>query len=539
MKTGYYKISPEIKEFIVAQTKGNPQLGCRKISSSIQEKFKINISKSSVSAILKSEGLNKAIGRRRIHKVPPPLLSYETEPLSEKTVEQTLVLPAPEASPGSLEQTQSAQAVVSEIMPASLPNMGCWFLKAADLCLGGMQIISDTLSAVIKDEEVSEIIAKCETLLYLPLIEENPQGLSPASKMALLGLTGKEYAAHVIRGYRESLSHVKSPSQILNQLVSLAKEALAVKFILEDNTFFFLDASGHSIWSTPHIPEYFSAGLYKIKNLLNEVLLLHRRPLMLQAPPGFEAPPLAFLSFLCSFQGEDSKKAIKCIEFYAKSQELLETFCPIPDRKRLFIFGLWPWQYKKTSEAPSAGRIVLTEPKTAQRVILRSVGYTYNNQTLTLITNMENSVSDDDAIIRLYLERWPNLETGYQDFLDKIGHFSISLNINKLGKKNSVNLSAENTDINQFWTYWRSELNGYCQRHFFPQEYKEMDFLALKERFYNLPAQLKPEADCLRIIFNLPKDFLYGGGLIYACERINESDIREYQGKKVIFSAAS
>ena len=68
MSGGYYKLNPEIKDFIIQEVKNHPELGCRKLADLIQEKFGLEVSKSSISAILKEKGLNKPVrpeeGRR-------------------------------------------------------------------------------------------------------------------------------------------------------------------------------------------------------------------------------------------------------------------------------------------------------------------------------------------------------------------------------------------------------------------------------------------------------------------------------------------
>lgn len=265
MGTNYYKISPQIKEFIVKKAQEHSELGCRKISSLILEELKLTISKSSIAAILKTEGLSRPIGRRK----PPTLINQEP----------------------------------------SLPPLA-------------------------------------------------------------------------------------------------VKEALAVKFILEDDSFFFLDADCHSIWSTAHIPQFFGSGLDKTRDLLY-AMAQEEMPLILQAAPGFGAPTSAFISFIASFQSEKPEKAIKRIELYSGDSQLIDTIQPLPQKKRYFIVGLWPWQYKEARDG----------------LALRFIGYKKDGrEVLALMTNLEEGQRNNDEIIGRYLQRWPNLESGYQDFLDKIGH---------------------------------------------------------------------------------------------------------------------
>ena len=63
MKKDYYKLSPEIKDFILAQAKEHSELGCRRMIDRIEREFKIKVSKSSINALIKQAGLSKAAGR--------------------------------------------------------------------------------------------------------------------------------------------------------------------------------------------------------------------------------------------------------------------------------------------------------------------------------------------------------------------------------------------------------------------------------------------------------------------------------------------
>lgn len=66
MKKEYYKLSPEIRDFILTQAKEYPELGCRKLAGRIEQEFKLKLSKSSINAVIKQAGLSKAAGRPRL-----------------------------------------------------------------------------------------------------------------------------------------------------------------------------------------------------------------------------------------------------------------------------------------------------------------------------------------------------------------------------------------------------------------------------------------------------------------------------------------
>jgi hypothetical protein len=242
-----YKLKLEIKEFILQKTREHPELGCRKLACLIQETFQASISKSTISSVLKSAGLNKVVGRRRIHpKAPLASLSVIQNPALEIAclpVRQDLL---PSVAPDDPEAPPIVESIVGPLPlePQKSQDCGEWFLKAAELCLGGIE---------------------------------------------------QEGAAI---------------PQLFNELVSRSVEVLAIKFTLEDNSLFFLDGAGHSIWSTERIPQRLSVGQYKARAYLNEYVLSGRQPLVLQAVPGFDAPTPALLNFIDVFQAEKPEKAI-------------------------------------------------------------------------------------------------------------------------------------------------------------------------------------------------------------------------------------
>lgn len=95
MKKEYYKLSPEIRDFILAQAKEHPELGCRKMMARIEGEFGRRLSKSSINAVIKQAGLSKKAGRPRSSSVsirPSSLL-----PLPSSVVEDM----SSQAEPGS------------------------------------------------------------------------------------------------------------------------------------------------------------------------------------------------------------------------------------------------------------------------------------------------------------------------------------------------------------------------------------------------------------------------------------------------------
>ena len=84
-----YKLKPEIKSFILEIKKAKPILSCRGLVVLIADKFKINISKSSVNTLIKEAGLSLSVGRRRKRRrrKVAGLLPVVTEPQVKALVE--------------------------------------------------------------------------------------------------------------------------------------------------------------------------------------------------------------------------------------------------------------------------------------------------------------------------------------------------------------------------------------------------------------------------------------------------------------------
>lgn len=82
MKKEYYKLSPEIRDFILTQAKEHPELGCRKMMARIEGEFGRRLSKSSINAVIKQAGLSKKAGRPRSSSVVSHPSSVSIRPSS-------------------------------------------------------------------------------------------------------------------------------------------------------------------------------------------------------------------------------------------------------------------------------------------------------------------------------------------------------------------------------------------------------------------------------------------------------------------------
>lgn len=520
-----YKLKSNIIEFIISEAGKHPELGCRKIASLVQTHFKMMISKSSISAILKAKGLNKPIGRRRIRNSITIPQSQEYKPQNNEMLllitEQAhhLISHKVTAISDSLEKSSDVSKLpsvialgVTEDGEHALSNVGCWFLKAADACLGGIQEISSAIREFGSDFSTLDLDNMSENMLYSPSEDATSK-------------------------YSEALSKMESLApKLLGRLNASCQEILYLKFVFEDDSYFLMDAACHSIWPTPRIPDYFSVALQKIKGCINNSLILNAQPLILQSPPGFKMPPLAFLKFLACFKEENIHNPLKCIELYNTHNELSQTYQPAPQHKYDFILGLWPWQYVDHQQLAPPSPMIFTETQAGQRIMVRQVAFQREGrEIITLLTNIEEQLAGDEKIRMLYARRWPNFEIGYQDFLNKI-EISYDAHRGKPKIPNEGRFSSEmGAGFPGIFEYWRKVLHGYCQRHFFPFGYCDVDFATCKKYFYELKGWVKTEEQYCKVIFEPPKGYGYSADLLYGCQRINEAGIYLPDGKQILF----
>ncbi|MGE5309361.1 MAG: hypothetical protein ACM3OC_09770 [Deltaproteobacteria bacterium] len=75
-----YKLNNEIIEFILSKKNDNPLVSCRSLEPEIAKKFGVNISKSTISTILKGNNLSSSVGRRRVR----PKADIQPEPMQSR-----------------------------------------------------------------------------------------------------------------------------------------------------------------------------------------------------------------------------------------------------------------------------------------------------------------------------------------------------------------------------------------------------------------------------------------------------------------------
>ena len=570
-----YKIKPEIRERIIQEAKAMPELGCRRLSIFIKEQFKIDISKSSINSILKAEGIRFPVGRRRYSGSGVkqlPIAQSENILLLDVPHELTQIPLQLSCHDAGLKKQLPAQEepIITESFLASASNksnqnvhyidkLGYWFLKAADLCLGGMEVIAHGVSRGIrKDAESSESAMISEGLFYLSLL--GARDINEEALQTLNMLTEKPCDAGKLNMFKESLDcDTRSLQEIARQLHSCLISVRGIKFILEDGASFFIDPQGHSMWpACRSIPRVFSFPSHAAKEYVKRRLFLEAQPFVLQAPPGFGTLQPVFLSFLEGCEGKPGKR-FERVEYYGLRNELIDTVSVELKNPYYYITGIWPWQFNEIREEAGPGiftpfactiskdsfalaetTLFLTPKSGDKPLALRSIILKRNQgKVISLITNINRDVMNATQIASAYLSQWPTLELGYSDFLNKSKQ-PPSLSENQAILQENMKYSNADADIslNKLFNFWFQKLNDFCLKYLFPENYSSLDIKIIKERFYNMPGIIKAENNDYLVVFNVQSDSEYMPDFNYACQRLNEAGIYLSDGRRLRFGIA-
>jgi hypothetical protein len=106
-----YKLKQEVIDLIVQKKKEDPSLSCRKLAVLLEEAFHLNVSKSSINAVIKEFKLSSPVGRKSINPTKnfyiPPEKKQQLLSQVVPFLPPSIIPDAPEASESVLEEAQA------------------------------------------------------------------------------------------------------------------------------------------------------------------------------------------------------------------------------------------------------------------------------------------------------------------------------------------------------------------------------------------------------------------------------------------------
>jgi len=517
-----HKLKPEIRQFILDEKRVNPALSCRSLSCLLLQKFQADVSKSSINSVFKEAGLSMPVGRTRLKK---------KESLRE-------------AIQGALRLATKPEVVPEPVFPvqpqAEIECSGAILLKAADCLIGGSRHIAE----LIKNSpyaDKSNITAKTESLIYSSLFED-PEG---GQLDKLQGLLGQGISREDINSYLNDLQGVMSLEGDISQAIEgLTKEARCIKIDFSTDESSYIDGHMYTVWPTPNTPYCFSTTICNANSCIN----MHFNdvsPLVLFTAPGYNSPTKEFFNLILGL--ESKNKEIAGIRVYGNKLEELSSIYSKENKKRYFVFAMWPWQFIDYRKVIKIGEfkpfyfeptglnlycagieIKLSQPDVSQSLALKGCALktTLSEKTkLVVLSNLAFEEGRPEKLTNIYLSRWPNLGETFHDYSRKIELFTYTGSSQRSLSAEAARQLQNPPRLKAVFENYLEILDLYVRWHFLPEEFKDKDLPAAREHFYGLNAIMKREDGRSVVKFSPPEGYLFLKELEYACHRINESGI--------------
>jgi len=420
---------------------------------------------------------------------------------------------------------------------SQIENSGIILLKAVDYCIGASKLIAAAIKHRLPQAE-GNFEDLVEDLIYLPLLQ------------------GKidQPTVDKLSGNLEKIENIKVMSLDISRIItSSLQEARCVKVIISDGANLYLDASMYSAWSSPHIPYDFASPLSSLKKHINKYFHENSALVIFNAP-GYDMPSPEFFNFFGALDGKGNQ--ITNLVIYGNKFEELEVLPVTHVQKRFFVFGVWPWQFTECRKVKSIGEfrsfriegeernlyiadieMELRHPNLGKKMSFYGCALktSLNEKTrLIILSNYTPEIKKSEELVSIYFNHWPNLEETFQDYSRKIELFTYTANSQRYFSAENINLGlGDITTIKDLFGAYLSALDAYARWHLLPAGYENKEFVVIKERFYNLIAELSNKKEGCLAKFILPPGYPFEKDLSYLCRRINEKEVILSNGLKL------
>lgn len=459
-------------------------------------------------------------------------------------------------------------AAVSDEENILYDHAGCFFLKAAEWELSHSPILGGILGKYTSGYLPFDLGAASEVLQHLKVF-----GIKDLEEVKSYDQPGiwkvnnlqKKLTYEMLTKLKDSIQVSKSLALTMTQeYAQIFSETSYLKMTLADTVSVFVDGQLKTLWPENAVHSIFTVPLNKSLVYLSENFIGNTRPVFFSHVPGYKNFAKQFYEMMWAFEDMPGKNIVKMAIFDTQKNEIAH-FNIIPKKKRYFAVGAWPWQEECKKFIDEDIRLIkhffhdglskeiyyseiktaLGQPVAGQSVsvrvaLLRETGLDW--PVMAVVTNIPAQDMSMEEVIAQYLTHWPNFQEGHNDFsakAEKASYGAVSMipsadKVPLLEGDGCYNLLDGTGDIWRHVDFLLSAINNYCQRHFFPPHYEQLNFPTVKQRFYDLPGHIVKKQDCLMVRLLLPGGYAYRKDLEYALRRLNESNIRDYSNIRLM-----
>ncbi|MDD4183393.1 MAG: hypothetical protein PHT53_06200 [Candidatus Omnitrophica bacterium] len=399
-------MKPTLKNIILSEAKKNPYLGVRGISRILKEKHELNISKSTISTVLRAKGMRSAPGRKK------HVLLYQSK---------------------------------------LIKDCGLLLLKAIDSELGLYDLLRDELRAYYPSLNAN-LLKKLITMFSFSSyiggnIEEN------AKRPGFLRLCECfSYPAKNVKYFSSRTANYK-PAISLEEIKKRIRLVSTVKFYFQNNSTGFSDAKLTTLWDGPCNIDDFFMPLHYVKAKLSK--LIKDKTIIIGYTKSFDYLSPLTIRFVDGLSSGINK--IELLDGQGKVLEKIECNLSSP----VFAIGYYPKilgkgasfleKAKRFKRLPAATGSVLYVPvltrfsqsKGAQAVILNNILIKNKEKMLPNWAVLTDRKTNLAGLLEKYIFIWQYMEKSFLSDMKIIENFFM----NKEGKKN---LGAHIPDILSF-----------------------------------------------------------------------------------------
>ncbi len=555
-----YKLKKEIVDYILQQKKINSQFSCRKIADLASQFFQKNISKSSVSNILKTFLLSSPVGRRSKKQKKQEKFKIPEERKKELFVhvptsvliQESVIKEPPQECPVKASHPEKEEY-------NQIPHLGSVLLKIAEQELSDSFFFSEILKEDKEFENVENIDQIASALLFAPIFGvQNEQEIFANSNVGLWKIHGFDQKPEekVLKQAVIKLKNLeKKQEQISLEYVQVFSEAAFFNFYLENGTEFAIDVRMNSVWTKDNVHSGFSLSLSRSLDFLSRKIISNLSPIILRTLPFGEVLPNCFYDMACAFEGSGSRKITR-VDLVNAQKEILSSFDFIINKKRLFIVHLPSTQslftqrkqqdYEKNEctidflnkqclfyETSLEGK----DPLTQSSVFFRAIIFNFKDEDMApfvLITNITKEQKDSQLIISEYLHQWPYCQQGIIDFMNSkieptFGADQKGFVLDEREVEEVLGKAFNSNFLNSLTKPFLANLHNYCKKHFFSDYYKGLSFVDTKNRVYDLFGAFDKKDDIIDIKLISPQDRDFKKNTESILRKINESAVKSSQ----------
>ncbi|MFP4473624.1 MAG: helix-turn-helix domain-containing protein [Candidatus Omnitrophota bacterium] len=552
----HHKITPDVLDFIVDTKQENPRVSCREMAERIEEKFQLDISKSTINNIWKERGLNSRVGRRpsrrkAVRKKPRQV--FRIPPERKKVIHETL----PESFRPKKRQNSDKQVVSARERPVN--QLGCIFLAAAEWDLTTEPLLGRTLfqKKIFLSQEDCRRAARVLSFLEALRVDSAESFDENCEVLSLLAGCPAEWIAE----HAQQITALRNKRDLIIRFAVEAEKASSwVKTILltlEDGETISIDAQEASFWSGNVQSDFFcpieraAAGF--ARNIFNNV---QSENLYAICPKKQENEEL-INNIIGSFESVPGKRIVQA-EFINLDDIRLAQFSGFKPKKRHFIAGIWPWhslfaEFLGKKRTIDSGRImrsdaptelnfqeikwipIIMSKKRQLRAILLCEPF-HETPFLAVVSNIPAERCRAENIVEQYLKMWPALDKHYyHDLLAGKGR-AVSAQDTDALRAQAVSEEKRQSDL----ALQKSEfLTRYAQMVFFSSKYQGTDVHTMRNRFYALNGFWEQRPRYHLVHLQCPERYPYQADLFDAERRFNARDIRSPDGLSLRLSVSA